>query len=59
VEGRVGNGKIIISTADLLHDPNQRLEISQMKKSLLHYMNSQAFSPKNNLDKTRLRDLFR
>jgi len=59
VEGSVGNGKIIISTADLLHDPNQRLEISQMKKSLLHYMNSQAFSPKNNLDKTRLRDLFR
>ncbi|OOG18053.1 hypothetical protein BWD42_12255 [Sphingobacterium sp. CZ-UAM] len=58
VEGRVGAGKLIISTADLLHDSANRLEIKQMKKSLLKYMNSGSFDPKNMFERAKVAAMF-
>jgi len=58
VEGKVGAGKLIISTADLLHESANRLEIKQMKKSLLKYMNSDSFDPKNMFDQTKVAAMF-
>lgn len=59
VEGKLGNGKIIISSSDLIHNPNDRLEVGQMKKSLLNYMNSAAFNPKATFEKSKVEALFK
>lgn len=45
VEAKVGKGKIIISGIDLLNNPDNRLEIEQMKYSLIEYMKTDEFSP--------------
>ncbi|WP_343556342.1 sugar-binding domain-containing protein [Sphingobacterium sp.] len=58
VEGKLGNGKIIVSTADLFHNTEKRLEVDQMKKSLLKYMNSNAFDPNNTFEKVKFKAMF-
>ncbi|MNY11014.1 hypothetical protein D3C86_1440200 [compost metagenome] len=58
IEGKIGKGKIIISSADLLQNRNKRLEVTQMKKSILHYMNSVSFNPQNNFEIDKIKKLF-
>ncbi|MFI3286020.1 MAG: beta-galactosidase [Rikenellaceae bacterium] len=45
VEMKVGRGKLIICSADILTDSEKSLEAQQMQKSLLDYMNSDDFEP--------------
>lgn len=45
-EGRVGKGRLVIATFDLNNDLDKRPVAAQMLRSLLQYMNSPAFSPK-------------
>ncbi len=44
-EAQVGEGKIIVSGADILSDIENRLEAKQLLYSLLNYMSSQQFQP--------------
>ena len=44
-EARVGNGKILVCSADLQNDLNNRPAASQFRQSLLKYMNSKQFNP--------------
>ena len=48
-EAKVGNGKILISGADLVNNLENRPEARQLKTSLLNYMGSQKFNPQVNL----------
>ena len=44
-EARVGNGKILVCSADLQNDLNNRPAASQFRQSLLKYMGSKQFNP--------------
>jgi hypothetical protein len=44
-EAKVGEGKIIVSGADILSDQEIRLEAKQLHYSLLNYMSSSQFQP--------------
>ncbi len=58
VEGKLGNGKILICTADLLNNSKNLIEVEQMKKSLLHYMNSDDFNPQSRFNKSNMSAMF-
>jgi hypothetical protein len=45
VELKVGEGKILICSADLNTSDNNRPEARQLKNSLLSYMESESFNP--------------
>ena len=45
IEGKVGNGKLMIATFDLVTDLENRPVAKQMLYSLMNYMNSTAFDP--------------
>lgn len=55
-EARVGKGKILISSMDLLN--NDSLEAKQLLYSILKYMNSDKFNPKYELDSKHINSLF-
>nr|WP_315197510.1 sugar-binding domain-containing protein [uncultured Flavobacterium sp.] len=57
-EAQVGNGKIIVSSADLGPDTVDKPAAKQLFFSLLQYMNSDKFNPKNKLDFELIKDLF-
>ncbi|HEU4788340.1 MAG TPA: glycoside hydrolase family 2 TIM barrel-domain containing protein, partial [Flavobacterium sp.] len=44
-EGRVGSGKLVIASFDLVADLDKRPVAKQMLISILKYMNSQSFNP--------------
>ncbi|RLD69626.1 MAG: hypothetical protein DRI98_10070 [Bacteroidetes bacterium] len=48
-EAQVGEGKIIVSGADLLTGFEDRLEAKQLLNSLLNYMSSSQFQPAENI----------
>jgi hypothetical protein len=48
-EAKVGEGKIIVSGADLMNNLENRPEARQLKSSLLNYMGSEKFNPQVNL----------
>lgn len=45
-EAKVGEGKIIVSGADLVNNIENRIEARQLKMSLLNYMEKDIFNPK-------------
>jgi beta-galactosidase len=45
-EAKVGKGRLLVSTADLENDLNDRIVARQLRQSLLSYMESAAFNPK-------------
>ncbi len=57
-EAKVGNGKIIVSSADLSSDVPNKPASKQLYYSLLKYMNSNDFNPKNNLSLDIIQDVF-
>jgi hypothetical protein len=57
-EARVLNGRLMMTTMDLSSDLEQRIVARQMRKSLLDYMNSDAFRPQYTVDVERVADLF-
>lgn len=58
IEARVGKGRIIISSADLLSDTTHRVAARQLLYSLQQYMNSASFQPADSVSLTVLKDLF-
>jgi len=58
-EAQVGNGKIIVSGADLLTDLENRMEAKQLLFSLESYMASQLFDPKAEITINELESLGR
>jgi hypothetical protein len=44
-ECRVGQGRLMVCAADLVRDLDQRPAARQLRKSLLHYLGSDAFDP--------------
>ena len=58
IEAKVGNGKIIVSSADLFTDTTNRVVARQLLHSLQQYMVSPQFNPKDKIDIKVLRDLF-
>jgi beta-galactosidase len=45
-EARVGNGRLLVSTADLANRLDERVVARQLRRSVLDYMASDAFVPK-------------
>ena len=56
-EGKVGDGRLMICTSRLSEIAN-RVEVKQFTKSLLTYLTSDAFDPKDTLDMETLQDVF-
>lgn len=58
MEARVGNGKVIVSSADLFSDTTHRIAARQLLYSLQQYMTSAAFQPKGRVELSVLKALF-
>jgi len=55
-EAKVGKGKLIVSTLNL--DPDNGPASAQLRQSLVEYMNSTAFNPKDELKPEVIQELF-
>ena len=58
IEAKVGNGKIVVCSADLFTDTAHRVVARQLLYSLQQYMGSSKFNPTQKVDIKVLRDLF-
>ncbi|GGH58662.1 hypothetical protein HNQ91_000467 [Filimonas zeae] len=58
IEARVGNGKVLVSSADLFTDTTRRVAARQLLYSLQQYMASPAFAPEGRVELAVLKDLF-
>lgn len=56
-EARVGTGKLLYCGSDLSR--SSLPEVAQMKKSLLEYMNSDAFDPQSNLSEQQITSILK
>ncbi len=54
LEGRVGKGRLLLSGCDLVQDLDRRLAACRLRNSLLQYMASSAFDPRQSIDLDRL-----
>jgi len=59
MEARVGKGKLMICSMDLLTDLEKRPVAKALKKGILTYMNSQAFSPEHEINRVQISRLIR
>jgi hypothetical protein len=57
-ECKVGRGKLMVSSADLETDLENRFTAAQLKTSLLDYMASAKFAPKTSVSNEQVRSLF-
>ena len=57
-EARVGNGKLIVASADIANDLDNRIVARQLRRSLLDYMASPKFEPKVAVSGDRIESLF-
>ncbi|MDP4197171.1 MAG: glycoside hydrolase family 2 TIM barrel-domain containing protein [Bacteroidota bacterium] len=58
IEGQVGKGKIILSGIDLLTDAEKRPEARQLTYSMIKYMESNSFTPKQELKIEDIKGLY-
>ncbi len=58
MEAKVGNGKLLVSSADLTSDPENRPAARQLYYSLQKYMSSDQFNPKTTVDFNVVKDVF-
>ena len=58
MEAKVGNGKLIISSANLVSDTTHRSAARQLFYSIQQYMLSDKFDPKDKVDMAVIRDIF-
>ncbi len=56
-EAKVGNGSMIVSCADLNDKDATRPAAKQLYKSLVDYMNSKDFTPKQNIEVQLIKDI--
>ncbi|MCB9210516.1 MAG: beta-galactosidase [Ignavibacteriales bacterium] len=59
IEAKVGKGKIILTGIDLLENIDNRLEAKQLLNSILNYMDSNSFSPEQEIKSENLISLFK
>ncbi|MGB6688926.1 MAG: sugar-binding domain-containing protein [Terracidiphilus sp.] len=59
IEARVGRGKLLATSFDLVSNPQNRLAARQLRASLLSYAVSPEFDPKNELQLEYLDSLFK
>lgn len=57
-EANVGKGKVVMTTMDLSTDLDKRLVARQMRRSIIHYMQSEAFRPQWDIPQERIEELF-
>lgn len=57
-EGKVGKGKLMVCSADLETDLENRPSVAQFKQSILEYMASEQFNPQNEIDLSVLKKIF-
>ncbi|MFC3336680.1 exo-beta-1,4-galactosidase [Flavobacterium palustre] len=57
-EAQVGNGKLIVSSANLGPDVQNKPSSQQLFYSIVKYMNSNQFNPKNKLNFEVIKDVF-
>lgn len=57
-ECKVGNGKLMVSSIDLISDQNTRPEARQLLYSLKKYMSSSNFKPSNIVDLVKIQGLY-
>ena len=58
-EGRIGEGRLIVTSIDFDRDLDQRLGARQLRRSLLEYMNSEVFQPTVELKAEAVRSLYK
>ncbi|MBL7968904.1 MAG: hypothetical protein JNK09_18010 [Prolixibacteraceae bacterium] len=58
-EAKVGNGKLIVSSMDLNSRLSERPEATQLRSSILKYMNSDKFNPENKTEFSLLKNQFK
>lgn len=56
-EAKVGNGKIMVCSADLRSKPDKRIVARQLYYSIVNYMNSNLFAPEYNLPLSLIEDI--
>ncbi|MFC5465424.1 discoidin domain-containing protein [Lederbergia graminis] len=56
-EATVGNGKLVVCSMDISNDLHERIAAKQLKNSILHYMQSDKFSPTQQLRIEELRNV--
>ena len=54
-EAKVGRGKLLVSSADLENDLDNRIVARQLRSSILNYMAGAKFDPKSSITSTNLR----
>ena len=59
LEGKVGNGKLMVCSADLQKDLDKRPAARQFRQSILEYMASDRFNPSTTLDPEKVRALYK
>jgi hypothetical protein len=57
-EAKVNGGKLVVSSADLTRNPEERIVARQLLESVLRYMNSDYFRPRHEVDAARVLDIF-
>ena len=57
-EANVSNGKLLVCSADLETNPDERIAARQLLTSLKKYMTSEKFQPEFNVDIVTIEDLF-
>ena len=58
LEARVAKGRLFMTTMDISNDLSNRVVARQLRRSVIAYMNSDAFAPTLMLDETVVRNLF-
>ncbi|RHR40799.1 beta-galactosidase [Parabacteroides sp. AF18-52] len=58
LEGKVGNGKLMVCSADLQKDLDKRPAARQLRQSILQYMASGRFNPSTSLDPALVKALY-
>jgi beta-galactosidase len=56
-EAKVGKGKLLVSSADLENDLDERIVARQLRKSILDYMSSAKFNPKVAITSQNFREI--
>ncbi|WP_304250907.1 sugar-binding domain-containing protein [Parabacteroides gordonii] len=59
MEGKVGEGKLMVCSADLQKDLDKRPAARQFRQSILQYMASDRFDPSTTLDPEKVRALYK
>lgn len=57
-EANVGKGKLVMTTMDISNNLDRRVVARQMRESILHYMQSDQFTPQWTIDIQQVADLF-